>query len=46
MALFSSGDGYEPSSLVEGYDWGKVGGGTILDVSYKSTFLFPVTLTS
>jgi len=46
MALFSSGDGYEPSSLVEGYDWGKVGGGTVVDVSYKSTFLFPVTLTS
>jgi len=38
MALFSSGDGYEPSSLVEGYDWGKVGGGTILDVGGGNGF--------
>lgn len=25
MELFSSGKGYEASSLVEGYDWGKLG---------------------
>jgi hypothetical protein len=33
MELFSSGEGYEPDSLVEGYDWGKLGEGTVVDVS-------------
>jgi hypothetical protein len=33
MELFSSGEGYEVGSLVEGYDWGKLGKGTVVDVS-------------
>jgi hypothetical protein len=33
MELFSSGEGYEPDTLVEGYDWGKLGEGTVVDVS-------------
>ena len=36
MELFSSGEGYEPSSLLEGYDWGKLGEGTRVDVSSLS----------
>ena len=32
MELFSSGEGYEPSSLVEGYDWAQLGSGTVVDV--------------
>jgi hypothetical protein len=35
MELFSSGEGYEPDSLVEGYDWSKLGEGTVVDVSYS-----------
>jgi hypothetical protein len=44
MGLFSSGEGYEPISLVEGYDWGKLGEGTVVDVSCCSTTL-PVMVT-
>jgi len=33
MELLASGEGYDPSSLVEGYDWGRLGDGTIVDVS-------------
>lgn len=33
MELFSSGEGYEPISLVDGYDWAKLGAGTVVDVS-------------
>jgi hypothetical protein len=33
MELFSSGEGYEFHSLVEGYDWGRLGEGTVVDVS-------------
>lgn len=33
MELFSSGEGYEPISLVEGYDWGRLGEGHVVDVS-------------
>lgn len=36
MELFSSGEGYEVSSLVEGYDWAKLGEGTVVDVSCSS----------
>ena len=33
IELFSSGEGYEASFLVEGYDWDKLGEGTLVDVS-------------
>jgi hypothetical protein len=33
MQFFSSGEGYEVTSLVEGYPWGKLGKGTVVDVS-------------
>jgi hypothetical protein len=33
MELFSSGEGYEVSSLVEGYAWEALGAGTVVDVS-------------
>jgi hypothetical protein len=33
MQFFSSGEGYEVTSLVEGYPWGKLGDGTVVDVS-------------
>jgi formylmethanofuran dehydrogenase subunit A len=39
MELFSSGEGYEVGSLVEGYDWAKLGEGTIVDVS--TSVIFP-----
>jgi len=32
MELFSSGEGYETSSLVYGYDWDRLGEGTVVDV--------------
>jgi hypothetical protein len=32
MELFSSGQGYEVSSLVEGYPWMNLGSGTVVDV--------------
>ena len=38
MELFSSGEGYEVSSLIEGYDWGKLGEGTVVDVSTPVIF--------
>jgi hypothetical protein len=34
MQFFSSGEGYEVTSLVEGYPWGKLGKGTVVDVSF------------
>jgi hypothetical protein len=34
MEYFSSGEGYEVSSLVENYDWASLGNGTIVDVSF------------
>ena len=33
MELFSTGEGYEVTSLVEGYPWAKFGCGTVVDVS-------------
>jgi hypothetical protein len=33
MELFSSGEGYDSIFLVEGYDWGRLGEGTVVDVS-------------
>jgi hypothetical protein len=33
MQFFSSGEGYEVTSLVEGYPWAKLGNGTVVDVS-------------
>lgn len=33
MELFSTGEGYEVASLVEGYPWAKLGSGTVVDVS-------------
>ena len=33
MQFFSSGEGYEVTSLVEGYPWGEFGNGTVVDVS-------------
>ena len=33
MEIFSTGEGYEVTSLVEGYPWGKLGSGTVVDVS-------------
>jgi len=33
MELLASGEGYDPSSLVEGYDWGGLGDGTVANVS-------------
>jgi hypothetical protein len=33
MQFFSSGEGYEATSLVEGYPWAKLGNGTVVDVS-------------
>jgi hypothetical protein len=33
MELFSAGEGYEVTSLVEGYPWAKFGSGTVIDVS-------------
>lgn len=36
MQFFSSGEGYEESSLVEGYPWGKLGKGTVVDVSEET----------
>jgi hypothetical protein len=33
MQFFSSGEGYEVTSLVEGYPWAKLGNGTMVDVS-------------
>lgn len=33
MEYFSSGEGYEVSSLVKNYDWASLGDGTIVDVS-------------
>jgi hypothetical protein len=33
MKLFCSREVYEPVSLVEGYDWTKLGEGTVIDVS-------------
>lgn len=38
MELFSSGEGYEVSSLVEGYDWERVGAGVVVDVSSPLLF--------
>ncbi|KAL2071765.1 hypothetical protein VTL71DRAFT_13000 [Oculimacula yallundae] len=38
MELFSSGEGYEPISLVEGYDWGSLGQGTVVDVGGANGF--------
>ncbi|PVH73053.1 S-adenosyl-L-methionine-dependent methyltransferase [Cadophora sp. DSE1049] len=38
MELFSSGEGYEPISLVEGYDWEKLGEGTVVDVGGGNGF--------
>lgn len=32
MEYFSSGEGYEVSSLVENYDWASLGNGTVVDV--------------
>lgn len=32
MQFFSSGEGYEVSSLVEGYPWGEIGKGVVVDV--------------
>jgi hypothetical protein len=40
MQFFSSGEGYEVASLVEGYPWAKLGNGTVVDVS-----CFPVKST-
>jgi hypothetical protein len=34
MEYFSSGEGYEVSSLVENYDWASLGNGTVVDVSF------------
>jgi hypothetical protein len=45
MELFSSGEGYEVSSLVEGYDWGKLGGGTVVDVSCLPILRIPPNIT-
>lgn len=39
MQFFSSGEGYEVTSLVEGYPWGKLGKGTVVDVSFPNFFL-------
>ncbi len=36
MQFFSSGEGYEVTSLVEGYPWGKLGKGTVVDVGFPS----------
>jgi hypothetical protein len=33
MQFFSSGEGYEVTSLVEGYPWVELGKGTVVDVS-------------
>jgi hypothetical protein len=33
MEYFSSGEGYEVSSLVQNYDWASLGNGTVVDVS-------------
>lgn len=33
MEHFSSGEGYEVSSLVQNYDWASLGDGTVVDVS-------------
>lgn len=33
MQFFSSGEGYGVESLVEGYPWGDIGKGTVVDVS-------------
>jgi len=42
MQFFSSGEGYEVTSLVEGYPWGKLGKGTVVDVNHRSSlFLLP-----
>jgi hypothetical protein len=35
MQFFSSGEGYEVTSLVEGYPWAKFGSGTVVDVSLQ-----------
>ncbi|PMD67408.1 S-adenosyl-L-methionine-dependent methyltransferase [Hyaloscypha bicolor E] len=38
MQFFSSGEGYEVTSLVEGYPWGKLGKGTVVDVGGANGF--------
>ncbi|CZR70241.1 related to sterigmatocystin 7-O-methyltransferase precursor [Phialocephala subalpina] len=38
MQFFSSGEGYEVSSLVEGYPWAKLGKGTVVDVGGANGF--------
>lgn len=45
MQFFSSGEGYEVTSLVEGYPWGKLGKGTVVDVRARTPDLFTSILT-
>ena len=44
MQFFSSGEGYEVASLVEGYPWARLGKGTVVDVSCYPTYLFKCTV--
>ncbi|RFU25236.1 hypothetical protein B7463_g11100, partial [Scytalidium lignicola] len=38
MQFFSTGEGYEVTSLVEGYPWAKLGKGTVVDVGGANGF--------
>lgn len=44
MELFSSGEGYGAESLIEGFSWGDIGNGTVVDVSAALATLINVVV--